>query len=62
VGRWEFDGRIIVLKSDGTMNDPIRKWDVRNGKYVEIKTSGSTEEYTILKLTKTRPPLLSGEI
>ena len=54
VGRWEFEGRTIVLKSDGTMNPPIRNWDVRNGKYVEIKTSGNIEPFTILKLTKTQ--------
>jgi hypothetical protein len=52
VGRWENDGIIIVLKSDGTTGDTIRRWDVQDNKLVFTKKSGSIEEATILKLTK----------
>jgi hypothetical protein len=54
VGRWEYEGRIIVLKSDGTTGDNIRRWDVQDNKLVFTKKSGSIEEATILKLTKTQ--------
>lgn len=54
VGRWENQGFIIVLKSDGTTGDTIRTWDVQDGKLVFTKKSGKTEEATILKVTKTQ--------
>jgi hypothetical protein len=54
VGRWQYEGRIIVLKGDGTTGDTIRTWDVQDGKLVFTKKSGFTEQATILKVTKTQ--------
>jgi hypothetical protein len=56
VGKWryspELGGEVVTLNGDGKM-DSIRTWDVQNGKFFIIKKSGSTEPFTILKLTKT---------
>ena len=54
VGRWQNDGIIILLKSDGTTGDTIRTWDVQDGKLVFTKKSGKTEEATILNVTKSQ--------
>ena len=51
VGRWKFEGRLIVLNADGSMNNDFKTWDVQDGKYIETKKSGATYPCTILKLT-----------
>jgi hypothetical protein len=53
VGKWTFEGRLIVLNADGSMNNDFKTWDVQDGKYIETKKSGATDPCTILKLTKT---------
>jgi hypothetical protein len=53
VGTWSYEGRLIVLNADGSMNNDFKTWDVQNGKYIETKKSGATDPCTILKLTKT---------
>jgi hypothetical protein len=61
VGTWKYDGQIIVLNADGSMNNTIKTWDVRNGKYIETKKSGATYTLSILKLTKTSVTLRSED-
>jgi hypothetical protein len=53
VGKWKYNGELIVLNADGSMNNDLKTWDVQDGKYIETKQSGATDPCTILKLTKT---------
>jgi hypothetical protein len=53
VGKWKYNGQLIVLNADGSMNNDFKTWDVQDGKYIETKKSGATDPCTILKLTKT---------
>jgi hypothetical protein len=54
VGRWEYKGDIMVLRSDGETANSWEKWYVQDGKFVLAKKSGATDPCTILKLTKTQ--------
>jgi hypothetical protein len=55
IGKWKYEnGAVIVLNADGSMdNDDFKTWDVKGGKYMEYKKTGSSESFTILKLSKT---------